>query len=93
MIYRPTLTHSRYKWAVIIISVVYGREKSGGGAMQVADLSQTYRTDIMNDDERWMGSDTSGTTLRFSCIRIQQISNLNTKVYTIRVRAQRLVRF
>lgn len=30
LIHRPTLTHSRYKWAVIIISVVYGREKSGG---------------------------------------------------------------
>jgi hypothetical protein len=63
-----------------------GVKRVGGGAMQVADLSQTNRTDIMNDDERWMGSDTSGTTLRFSSIRIKQISNLNTKVYTIRVR-------
>lgn len=40
-----------------------GVKRVGGGAMQVADLSQTNRTDIMNDDERWMGSDTSGTTL------------------------------
>ncbi len=31
--------------------------------LQVADLSQTNRTDIMNDDERWMGSDRSGPVI------------------------------